>query len=214
MNTRLQVEHPITECITGLDLVELMIRVAAGERLPITQDDVKINGWAFESRIYAEDPLNSFLPSIGRLQRYIPPDGNVRIDSGVEEGSDISIYYDPMIAKVITTGKDRAEALENSNIALDKFVIRGVRHNINFVRSLYNHPEFVKGNISTKFIEQYYPDGFKGHELTESERRTLLSTAVLVHLSQIRLEETITGQLDTFSAAKVLYYLGNPFFLT
>ncbi len=161
MNTRLQVEHPITEAITGLDLVELQLRTAAGEKLPITQDDVKINGWAFESRIYAEDPLNSFLPSIGKLLRYAPPtDSNVRIDSGVEEGSNISIYYDPMISKMINTGATREEALKKANLALDSYVIRGVRHNINFIRSLYTHPEFIQGNISTKFIERYYPDGF------------------------------------------------------
>lgn len=161
MNCRLQVEHPITEAITGLDLVELQLRTAAGEKLPITQDDVKINGWAFESRIYAEDPLNSFLPSTGKLLRYAPPsDPGVRIDSGVEEGSNISIYYDPMIAKMVNTGATREEALKKANLALDSYVIRGVRHNINFVRSLYTHPEFMRGNISTKFIERYYPDGF------------------------------------------------------
>jgi propionyl-CoA carboxylase alpha chain len=204
MNTRLQVEHPITEAITGLDLVELMIRVAAGEKLPITQDDVKINGWAFESRVYAEDPLNNFLPSVGKLVRYQPPKGpEYRIDSGVEEGSDISIYYDPMIAKMITWGPTRNEALKRANQGLDSFVVRGVRHNINFVRSLYSHPQFISGNISTKFIPTYYPDGFKGHVLTEKETRTLVGSAVLTHILAVRKAETVDNRLGTAKPAEV-----------
>ncbi|MGH0143006.1 UNVERIFIED_CONTAM: hypothetical protein FKN15_037426 [Acipenser sinensis] len=164
MNTRLQVEHPITECITGLDLVQEMIRVAKGYSLRHKQADIPINGWAIESRVYAEDPYKSFgLPSIGRLSPYQEPLGlpAVRVDSGIQEGSEISTYYDPMISKLVTYGSTRAEALQRMEEALDNYVIRGVTHNIPLLREIIVHPLFVKGDISTKFLTDVYPDGFK-----------------------------------------------------
>eukprot|EP00002_Diphylleia_rotans_P003655 TRINITY_DN1253_c0_g1_i1.p1 TRINITY_DN1253_c0_g1~~TRINITY_DN1253_c0_g1_i1.p1 ORF type:complete len:716 (-),score=176.17 TRINITY_DN1253_c0_g1_i1:361-2508(-) len=200
MNTRLQVEHPITECVTKLDLVEQMIRVAAGEKLAFSQDDIKIHGWAFETRVYAEDPYRNFLPSIGRLSRYIEPKGeHVRIDTGVIQGSDISIYYDPMICKLITTGDNRDQARLEMVRALDSYVIRGVTHNIPILRDMLTHPEFAAGDFSTKFIPKVYPGGFKGKELSESEKTTLsASTAAVALLNAIR-DSTISGRLSTSS---------------
>jgi propionyl-CoA carboxylase alpha chain len=162
MNTRLQVEHPVTELITGLDLVELMIRVADDEKLPIEQADVPINGWAMESRVYAEDPARNFLPSTGRLVYYRPPaeDEHVRVDTGVYEGGEISMFYDPMIAKLITYGADREEARTRMCTALDQFVIRGVASNMGFLSALMRHQRFIDGNISTNMIGEEYPDGF------------------------------------------------------
>jgi propionyl-CoA carboxylase alpha chain len=162
MNTRLQVEHPVTELITGLDLVELMIRVADGEELPIGQADVPINGWAMESRVYAEDPARNFLPSTGRLVYYRPPaeDEHVRVDTGVYEGGEISMFYDPMIAKLITYGADREEARAHMCTALDQFVIRGVSSNLGFLSALMRHQRFIDGDISTNMIGDEYPDGF------------------------------------------------------
>jgi propionyl-CoA carboxylase alpha chain len=165
MNTRLQVEHPITECITGVDLVQEMIRVAKGHKLKFTQDDIKINGWAIESRVYAEDPYKNFgLPSIGRLSSYVEPSklNNVRCDSGIEEGSEISIFYDPMICKLVTYGPNRENALGTMAKALDSYVIRGVTNNISLLRDIITEERFVKGNISTKYLPQVYPEGFKG----------------------------------------------------
>uniref|UniRef100_A0A8C0BYE5 Propionyl-CoA carboxylase alpha chain, mitochondrial n=1 Tax=Buteo japonicus TaxID=224669 RepID=A0A8C0BYE5_9AVES len=165
MNTRLQVEHPVTECITGLDLVQEMIRVAKGYPLRHKQADIPINGWAVECRVYAEDPYKSFgLPSIGKLSQYQEPlhVPSVRVDSGIQQGSDISIYYDPMISKLITYGSNRAEALKRMEEALDNYVIRGVAHNISLLREVIIHPRFVQGDISTKFLPEVYPDGFKG----------------------------------------------------
>ncbi|XP_067392918.1 propionyl-CoA carboxylase alpha chain, mitochondrial isoform X2 [Emydura macquarii macquarii] len=187
MNTRLQVEHPITECITGLDLVQEMIRVAKGYPLRHKQADIPINGWAVECRVYAEDPYRSFgLPSIGRLSQYQEPlhVSNVRVDSGIQEGSDISIYYDPMISKLITYGSDRAEALQRMEDALDNYVIRGVTHNIALLREVIIHPRFVQGDISTKFLPDVYPDGFKGHKLTDLEKRELLATATSLYVAE------------------------------
>ncbi|XP_048863075.1 propionyl-CoA carboxylase alpha chain, mitochondrial isoform X2 [Brienomyrus brachyistius] len=190
MNTRLQVEHPITECITGLDLVQEMIRVASGYTLRHKQADIPINGWAVESRVYAEDPYKSFgLPSIGRLSQYQEPVNlpQVRVDSGIQEGSDISIYYDPMISKLVTFGSTRAEALQRMVEALDSYVIRGVTHNIPLLREVITHPRFISGDISTKFLQEVYPEGFKGHQLSDSERRELLATAASVFVAaQIR----------------------------
>ncbi|KAI1241769.1 hypothetical protein IHE44_0005259, partial [Lamprotornis superbus] len=185
MNTRLQVEHPITECITGLDLVQEMIRVAKGYPLRHKQADIPINGWAVECRVYAEDPYKSFgLPSIGKLSQYQEPlhVPNVRVDSGIQQGSDISIYYDPMISKLITYGSNRAEALKRMEEALDNYVIRGVAHNISLLREVIIHPRFVQGDISTKFLPEVYPDGFKGHKLTDLERRQLLATAASLYV--------------------------------
>jgi propionyl-CoA carboxylase alpha chain len=166
INTRLQVEHPVTELVTGYDLVELMIRIAAGEKLQLTQKDVKLTGSAIEARLYAEDPRRNFLPSVGRLTRYLPPQGvGIRIDSGVEEGAEISIYYDPMIAKVIGSGATREEATARLAGALDAFVIRGVSHNIGLLSAAIARPKFRAGNLSTDFIVEEFPDGFKGETL-------------------------------------------------
>ncbi|KAK2541364.1 hypothetical protein Q9233_000724 [Columba guinea] len=187
MNTRLQVEHPITECITGLDLVQEMIRVAKGYPLKHKQADIPINGWAVECRVYAEDPYKSFgLPSIGKLSQYQEPLHlpSVRVDSGIQQGSDISIYYDPMISKLITYGSNRAEALKRMEEALDNYVIRGVAHNISLLREVIIHPRFVQGDISTKFLPEVYPDGFKGHRLTDLERRELLATAASLYVTE------------------------------
>uniref|UniRef100_A0A8D0GJK8 Propionyl-CoA carboxylase alpha chain, mitochondrial n=1 Tax=Sphenodon punctatus TaxID=8508 RepID=A0A8D0GJK8_SPHPU len=187
MNTRLQVEHPITECITGLDLVQEMIRVAKGYPLRHKQADIPINGWAVECRVYAEDPYKSFgLPSIGRLSQYKEPlhVPNVRVDSGIQEGSDISIYYDPMISKLVTYGSNRAEALQRMEEALDNYVIRGVTHNICLLREVITNSRFVRGDISTKFLPDVYPEGFKGHKLTDPEKRELLATATSLYVTE------------------------------
>ncbi|WP_420103572.1 acetyl-CoA carboxylase biotin carboxylase subunit, partial [Bosea sp. (in: a-proteobacteria)] len=166
MNTRLQVEHPVTEMVTGIDLVEQMIRVAAGEKLPFKQSDVKLNGWAVESRVYAEDPFRNFLPSIGRLVKYRPPaegtrDGaTIRNDTGVFEGGEISIYYDPMIAKLVTHAPTREAAIKAQARALDAFAIDGIRHNIPFVSALMHHPRWIEGHLSTGFIAEEFPEGF------------------------------------------------------
>jgi propionyl-CoA carboxylase alpha chain len=166
MNTRLQVEHPVTEIVTGCDLVELMIRIAAGEKLPLTQKDVKLTGSAIEARLYAEDPRRNFMPSIGRLTRYLPPRGDgVRVDSGVEEGAEISIYYDPMIAKLIGSGATREEATARLAGALDAFVIRGVSHNIGLLSAAIARPKFREGTLSTDFLAEEFPGGFKGGTL-------------------------------------------------
>jgi propionyl-CoA carboxylase alpha chain len=162
MNTRLQVEHPVTEMITGLDLVEQMIRIAAGEKLSFGQDDVKLDGWAIEARVYAEDPARNFLPSIGRLVGYRTPreSASVRIDTGVEEGSEISMFYDPMIAKLVTHGADRTEAIARMQAALDGYYVRGVNHNMAFLASIMAHPRFAEGRLTTNFIAEEYPDGY------------------------------------------------------
>lgn len=187
MNTRLQVEHPITEYVTGIDLVEQMIRVAAGQKLALKQADVKINGWAFESRVYAEDP-KLFLPSIGRLQKYTEPlePGNpeIRCDSGIREGSEISIYYDPLICKLCTHGPDRMAALHRMIHALDSYVIRGVTHNIPLIRQVLSQARFQKGDITTKYLTEQFPEGFPGHTLGEEELIQLALTAVFVYSRQ------------------------------
>nr|XP_020657262.1 propionyl-CoA carboxylase alpha chain, mitochondrial isoform X2 [Pogona vitticeps] len=206
MNTRLQVEHPITECITSLDLVQEMIRVAKGYPLRHKQSDIPINGWAVECRVYAEDPYKSFgLPSIGRLSQYKEPlhVPGVRVDSGVQQGSEISIYYDPMISKLITYGSNRAEALQRMEEALDNYVIRGVAHNIALLREVITHPRFIQGDINTKFLPEVYPEGFKGHKLTDPEKRELLVTAaslyVAVQLRSQRFLGTPSGILQKSS---------------
>ena len=164
MNTRLQVEHPVTEYITGLDLVEQMIRVAYGEKLPLTQDEVKLTGWAVENRVYAEDPYRGFLPSTGRLVKYRPPEAEegIRVDDGVAEGGEVSIFYDPMIAKLITYGETRIEAIDRQIDALNRFELQGPGHNIDFLSALMQHERFREGNITTNFIAEEYPDGFHG----------------------------------------------------
>ena len=183
MNTRLQVEHPITEYITGLDLVEQMIRVAANQPLSFKQNDISIRGWAFESRVYAEDS-EKYLPSIGRLTKYIEPSipstGDVRCDSGIVEGSEISIHYDPLICKLCTHGPDRDAALKQMQHALDTYVIKGVTHNIPLLRDVISHPRFRKGKLSTGFLAEEYPTGFKGHVLTDETRTELVAVAAYV----------------------------------
>ncbi len=197
MNTRLQVEHPVTELVTGLDLVELMIRVAAGEKLPLKQSDVKLNGWALESRIYAEDPYRNFLPSTGRLVQYIPPvEGqNVRVDTGVQKGGEISVFYDPMIAKLCTWAKDRKTATAQMRAALDAYYIRGVSHNIPFLASVMSKKRFDDGRLSTNFIAEEYPDGFSEADLPAQDPTTLVAVAALVHDAYARRSAEITGQV-------------------
>ena len=188
MNTRLQVEHPVTELITGVDLVEQMIRVAAGEKLALSQKDVSLNGWAVESRVYAEDPYRNFLPSIGRLTRYRPPEEGrhgdiiVRNDTGVTEGSEISMFYDPMIAKLCTWAPSRPQAIDAMSDALDTFVIDGIEHNIPFLCALMQHPRWRDGRISTAFIAEEYPDGFAPIEPGKADLRVLSAVALAVEL--------------------------------
>ena len=206
MNTRLQVEHPVTELITGIDLVEQMIRVAAGEPLPFAQSDLRINGWAMESRLYAEDPYRNFLPSIGRLTRYRPPvegaterGGIVRNDTGVYEGGEISMYYDPMIAKLCTWGETRAKAIEEMRLALDTFEVEGIGHNLPFVGAVMDHPRFVSGNITTAFIAEEYPEGFQGATLDATTlRRVAAAAAAMNRVAEIR-RTRISGTMDNHS---------------
>jgi propionyl-CoA carboxylase alpha chain len=202
MNTRLQVEHPVTELITGVDLVEQMIRVAAGEALSIRQGDVTLNGWAMESRLYAEDPFRGFLPSIGRLTRYRPPDevnvegAVVRNDTGVFEGGEISMYYDPMIAKLCTWGPTRPAAIEGMRNALDAFEVEGIGHNLPFLSAVMDHPKFVAGDITTAFIAEEYPEGFHGVALPgDVLRRIAASCAAMHRVAEIR-RTRISGRMD------------------
>ncbi len=201
MNTRLQVEHPVTELITGIDLVEQMIRVAAGERLAFSQDEVKLDGWAMESRIYAEDPYRNFLPSTGRLTRYRPPaesalpEAVVRNDTGVFEGGEISMFYDPMIAKLCSWAPDRARAIEEMRIALDAFELEGIGHNLPFLSAVMDHARFVSGDISTAFIAEEYPEGFAGVTLEEGLLRRVVAAAVAMHrVAEIR-RARISGRM-------------------
>jgi propionyl-CoA carboxylase alpha chain len=197
MNTRLQVEHPVTEAVTGLDLVELMIRIAAGESLEITQSDVNMNGWAMESRIYAEDPSRGFLPSCGRLVRYQPPSGDdVRLDSGVREGAEIPIYYDPMIAKMITHADDRPAAIARMQLALDEFYLRGIAHNINFLAAIFKNPRFADGQLSTSFIDEEFTGGYDPERMDEQEWRTLACVAASVHQRLGRRARGISGRMS------------------
>jgi propionyl-CoA carboxylase alpha chain len=198
MNTRLQVEHPITELITGVDLVEMMIRVADGEKLPITQADVPINGWAIESRVYAEDSARNFLPSVGRLVYYRPPaeDEHVRVDTGVYEGGEVSMYYDPMIAKLVTHGADREEAIKHMRSALDRFLIRGVSHNMSFLSALMVNPRFVSGDMSTNLIGDEYPDGFQPTDLSHQDPSIFISVAASMMRGHRDRAARIYGQLD------------------
>jgi propionyl-CoA carboxylase alpha chain len=197
MNTRLQVEHPVTEYVTGLDLVELMIRVAAGEKLPFAQKDVKPKGHAVEARVYAEDPTRNFLPSTGRLVRYRPPeeDAHVRVDTGVYEGGEISMFYDPMIAKVIAGGRTRAEAAQRLSAALDAFYIRGVRHNIPFLSALLALPRFAKGRLSTDLIAEEFPKGFAGARPDAGRSRTLAAITAALSRRSAERNVRISGQL-------------------
>ena len=207
MNTRLQVEHPVTELVTGIDLVEQMIRVAAGEKLAFGQADVKLTGWAVESRLYAEDPYRNFLPSIGRLTRYRPPqegrfgDIVIRNDTGVTEGSEISMYYDPMIAKLCTWAPTRAEAVEAMSEALDEFVVDGIEHNIPFLAALMRHPRWREGRLSTGFIAEEYPDGFAPVAPDGDEKAVLAAVALAVELLRRDRLDRLTGRLAPHSGA-------------
>ncbi|MXO50804.1 ATP-grasp domain-containing protein [Erythrobacter gaetbuli] len=211
MNTRLQVEHPVTEAITGVDLVEQMIRVAAGEKLAITQDDVKIDGWAIENRVYAEDPYRGFLPSTGRLVRYQPPvepwadDGaengrrgvaGVRVDDGVFEGGEVSMFYDPMIAKLITWGETRDEAAGMQVQALDAFRIEGLGHNVDFLSAIMQHPRFRSGELTTGFIAEEYPDGFEGAAASDDLKRVLAAVGGVIATADADRARRIDQQLD------------------
>ncbi|MEW6453665.1 MAG: acetyl/propionyl/methylcrotonyl-CoA carboxylase subunit alpha [Pseudomonadota bacterium] len=201
MNTRLQVEHPVTELVTGIDLVEQMIRVAAGEKLTIKQSDVKLNGWAVENRIYAEDPYRNFLPSTGRLTKYRPPaetsiDGiTVRNDTGVTEGGEISIYYDPMIAKLVTHAPTRAEAIAAQSNALDAFVVDGIRHNIPFLSALMAHPRWQSGKLSTGFIAEEFPDGFHAIAPKGEIAKAIAAVAAAIDHVLGERKRQISGQL-------------------
>ncbi|MFC0588979.1 biotin carboxylase N-terminal domain-containing protein [Novosphingobium aquiterrae] len=211
MNTRLQVEHPVTEAITGIDLVEQMIRVAYGEKLAMTQDDIGIDGWSIENRVYAEDPYRGFLPSTGRLVRYDPPvagwedDGaangrrgvdGVRVDDGVYEGGEVSMFYDPMIAKLVTWGKTRDEAADKQIAALDMFEIEGLGHNIDFVSAIMQHPRFRSGELTTGFIAEEYPDGFHGAATSDTVKRHLAAIAGFVATARADRARQVDGQLD------------------
>jgi propionyl-CoA carboxylase alpha chain len=207
MNTRLQVEHPVTECITGLDLVELMIRVAAGEKLPFAQKDIRLNGWAMECRINAEDPFRNFLPSTGRLVKFGPPvatmeaaapmpgAGGVRVDTGVYEGGEISMYYDSMIAKLIVHGATRDQAIARMRDALNAFVIRGVASNIAFQSALMKNPRFVSGDFNTGLIAEEYPKGFNASDVVHDAPAMLVSVAAAVHRQYLKRNATIGGQM-------------------
>jgi propionyl-CoA carboxylase alpha chain len=201
MNTRLQVEHPVTELVTGIDLVEQMIRVAAGERLQLRQEDVRLDGWAIESRLYAEDPYRNFLPSIGRLTRYRPPEEErtetrvVRNDTGVFEGGEISMFYDPMIAKLCTWGPDREAALEAMRTALDTFEVEGIGHNLPFLAAVMDHPRFAAGDMTTGFIAEEYPEGFAGVEPDEATLRRLAALAAHMHVVGERRAAAISGAM-------------------
>ncbi|NOD88587.1 MULTISPECIES: acetyl/propionyl/methylcrotonyl-CoA carboxylase subunit alpha [unclassified Ruegeria] len=217
MNTRLQVEHPVTELITGVDLVEQMIRVAAGESLMITQNDVTLTGWAIENRLYAEDPYRNFLPSIGRLTRYRPPqetaagpmlvngkwqgdapegEAAVRNDTGVYEGGEISMYYDPMIAKLCTWAPTREAAIEAMRVALDSFEVEGIGHNLPFLSAVMDHPKFISGDMTTAFIAEEYPDGFEGVSLPEADLRRIAASCAAMHrVAEIR-RTRVSGRMD------------------
>lgn len=206
MNTRLQVEHPVTECITGLDLVELMIRVAAGEKLPLAQKDVRRDGWAIECRINAEDPFRSFLPSTGRLVRFQPPKPSmwasdtqhlqgVRVDTGVQEGGEIPMYYDSMIAKLIVHGADRRDAIAKMREALNSFVIRGISSNIPFQAALLAHPKFMAGDFNTGFIAEHYGKGFHAQDVPHDDPDFLVALAAYVNRRALQRSAGISGQL-------------------
>lgn len=201
MNTRLQVEHPVTELITGLDLVEQMIRVASGEELPIRQKDVKLNGWAVEARLYAEDPYRGFLPSIGRLKRYSEPtegplgEGSLRIDSGVREGDEISLFYDPMIAKVIGYAKTREAAIDTLLEGLDRYHVEGLQSNAPFLSACLDDVDFRKGDIHTGFIDEHFPDGFHGSVPTDHQLKIMTATAAYIHTKMVRRAQRTSGRM-------------------
>ncbi len=197
MNTRLQVEHRVTELITGIDLVEQMIRIAAGEKLPFTQDDIKVNGWAFESRIYAEDPARGFLPSTGRIVKYQEPEERpgTLFDTGIYEGGEVSMYYDPMIAKFCSHAPTREQAIDLMVDSLGELVIQGIAHNTSFLQAVLSHERFRKGDISTNFIEQEWPAGFSGAELSTEAQKVCMAVATFCALRDIERSAQVSGQL-------------------
>jgi propionyl-CoA carboxylase alpha chain len=207
MNTRLQVEHPVTEAVSGLDLVEQMIRVAAGERLQIAQSSVKLEGWAVECRIYAEDPHRGFMPSIGRLKAYKPPKegplqagASLRIDSGVYEGGEISVHYDPMIAKLVTQAPDRLGAIEAMSAALDGFHIEGIRHNIPFLAAIMNNERWRRGELSNGFIDEEFPGGFTGASPDSRLKGRIIAIGVAMHVAELMRKRKISGQVRSVPA--------------
>jgi propionyl-CoA carboxylase alpha chain len=197
MNTRLQVEHPVTELVTGLDIVELMIKIALGETLPFKQEDIKLNGWAMESRVYAEDPSRGFLPSSGRINLYIEPQEseNVRVDTGVYEGGEVSMFYDAMIAKLCSYGKTRKEAIDHMCQALGSFAIGGVSHNMSFLETIMRNERFIKGNLSTSFIKEEFPEGFSGNQINSAAQEVIIATAMHIFLCNFERNSKISGQL-------------------
>jgi propionyl-CoA carboxylase alpha chain len=199
MNTRLQVEHPVTELVTGQDLVEWMIRIADGEKLTLKQEDIQLTGWAIECRVYAEDPFRNFMPSIGRLSRYIPPveNHNVRVDTGIVEGSEVSMFYDPMIAKLITYGETREEAREHMGAALDAYYIRGVSHNISFLNALIAHPRFIAGNLTTNLIADEYPEGFSAADVPQDDPALAAVIAGAMNTRLMDRAALLTGQVPS-----------------
>ncbi len=199
MNTRLQVEHPVTECVTGLDLVEWMIRIAAGEPISFRQEDVRLDGWAIEARVYAEDPARNFLPSVGRLIRYLPPPTteSIRVDTGVYEGGEVSMHYDPMIAKLITYGADRNQSTTRMLDALNAFYIRGVSHNISFLSALLSHPRFAAGDLTTNLIGEEFPRGFDPAELMLHDP-AVVTVAAVIHRRYRERSASISGQLPGY----------------
>jgi len=203
MNTRLQVEHPVTELVTGYDIVELMIKIAAGEKLAISQEDVKIKGWAIESRIYAEDPASGFLPSTGKVYVYKEPEPNknIRVDSGMYEGGEVSMFYDPMIAKLCSYGSTREEAIEYMKNALGQYVIRGISHNISFLQAILNNEKFKMADISTNFVDKEYGGGFAGVEISDESTAVFLASAVFVHISFAKRANEIEGRMRGKSKA-------------
>src|SRR5262249_27374733 len=200
MNTRLQVEHPVTEMVTGLDLVEAMIRIAAGERLALSQADLRQNGLAIEVRVYAEDPFPNFLPLTWTLVRYLPPaeSPNIRVDTGIYEGGEVSIYYDPMIAKVIAHAQTREQATAHLRDALNEFYIRGVSHNIGFLAALVAHSRFTEARLSTSFIGQEYPDGFHPADAFHDDRTLLMVVAASIHRRYMDRAAQISGQMPGY----------------
>ncbi len=203
MNTRLQVEHPVTEMTTGIDLVEQQIRIAAGETLAMAQGDVKPRGWALECRLYAEDPSRGFMPSVGRLVRYREPAGSatVRVDAGVEEGSEISVFYDPMIAKLVACGPDRAAAIATMRDALDRYELRGVAHNAGFLNAVLGRRRFAEGRLSTSFIEEEFADGFDPKALSDDARAIIVPVAGAMHARLVERAARISGRLAGAAAA-------------
>lgn len=198
MNTRLQVEHCVTELITGVDIVEEMISIAAGNKLSFTQQDIKLNGWAFESRIYAEDPHRGFLPSSGRIIEYSEPPKNkhIRVDSGIDAGSDVVMFYDAMIAKLCTHNESREKAIETMSTALGSYIIRGISHNISFLEAIFSNKRFIEGNINTNFITEEYPDGFLGAALTSEITENFLATVLYIFIQEQKRAAKINGQID------------------